>query len=167
MKKFNNFKPLNEITLPTLKIDEILDDVPTSTSLMKNVLATYYKTYEEYIDIVDKNKHIYKIYDLSGEIMNNNRSYFNSCIFEKQDIHKIKQNIIDYSIGEFHYNLPNNLNIFGIDLKPSSFINKEDLKMSFDNTITIQDTLNIIGNILGYERMEQFNDFYIWTSKKI
>lgn len=169
--KFNNFNnkinKINEVKVPQMKIDEILDDVTkVNNNTLKSVLVSYYKTYEDYIDLIDKNTHHFKIHDMTGDIMQNNRVSFDVYIFDRQDIKRISKNLVDISIGEFYSELPNNLNIFGIDLKPSSFINKQDLEVVFDEIYTEEETVNIITNILGFKEEGRFNDFYIWSNKQ-
>lgn len=166
IKKFEKFK-LYEVNLPTMRLDEITDDVTqVNNNTLKRVLVSYYKTYDDYIDLIDKKNHLFKVHDMVGDIMNNNRVSFDVCIFEKQDLERIKINLIDFAIGEFHNELPNSLNIFGIDMKPSSFINKEELKTVFDGVFTPEEIINVITSILGYNYDGQFNDFFIWSNKQ-
>lgn len=167
VKSFDEFKKLNEIKLPILKIDEILDDVSViKNNTLRSVLVTFYKTFQDYIDLVSKKHHQFRINDLSGDILNNNRVSFDAYIYDINDINQIRKNIIDYSVGEFLSNLPLNINVFGMDLKTSSFINKEELKTSFEMTISLDETINIISAILNFKFESKFNDFYIFSSKK-
>jgi hypothetical protein len=158
---------LNEMVLPVMKIDEILDDVTIVTNdTLKRVLTSFYKTYDDYIDLSDKKKHFFKVHDMVGDIMNNNRVSFDACIFEKGDIQRIKENLVVFAIGEFHNALPSNLNVFGMDLKPNSFLNKEELKNVFEEAFLPEEVIKIITNILGYKYEGQFNDFFIWSNKQ-
>lgn len=162
----NKLEKLYEINLPVMKLSEILDDVTqVNDNTLKRVLVSYYKTYDDYIDLVDKKKHFFKVHDMIGDIMNNNRVSFDVCIYDKQDLERIKTNLVDFAIGEFHNELPNTLNIFGIDMKPSSFINKDELKTVFEGIFTHQEVVTIITNILGWKFDGQFNTFYIWSNK--
>lgn len=168
---FNNFSKIEnqkifEMNLPIMKIDEILDDITTTkTDTLKSVLMSYFKTYIDYIDIVDKKTHIFKIYDMKGDVLNNNRVSFDVCIFEVGDMERIKNNLIEYSVSEYYKLMPNNINIFGIDLNPTSFINNDDLKDVFDKLFTLEETVKIITNIINYNFEEKYNDFYIWSKK--
>jgi len=164
--KFTQYQIINEMKLPIIKLNEILDEVSkVSNKTLKTVLVTYFKTYIEYIDLIDKNKHIFRINDMSGDILNNNRASFDVIIFDKIDLNQIKTNIIDYSIGEFYTTLPEEVNVFGISMKPSSFINKEELKQVFEGQITDQVTIDIISNVTKFNYLEKFNDFFIWSNK--
>jgi hypothetical protein len=162
----NKLEKLYEVKLPTMRLDEIIDDITqVNNNTLKRVLVSYYKTYDDYIDLIDKKKHFFKVHDMVGDIMNNNRVSFDVCIYDKQDIERIKVNLVDFAIGEFHNELPNTLNIFGIDMKPSSFINKDELKTVFDGIFTHQEVVTIITNILGWKFDGQFNDFFIFSNK--
>lgn len=168
LKSWEQFQKLNEIKLPILKIDEILDGVsPIKKETEKRILVSYYKTYDEYIDIADKKKHHFKVHDLAGDIMNNNRVSFDVVIFNKEDLELIKKNIIDYSVGEFYSLLPSSINVFGLDMKPSSFVNKEELKFTFEQSLITEEVNIIIANVLGYNFEKQFNDYFIWSNKPI
>ena len=167
LNEFFNSEKLNEVKLPTMKLDEIIDDVKhVNNNTLKRVLVSYFKTYDDYIDLTDKKKHLFKVHDMVGDIMNNNRVSFDVCIFDKDDLSRIKTNLVDFAIGEFHNELPNSLNIFGIDMKPSSFVNKEELKTVFDGIFINEEIVKIITGILGYNFDGQFNDFFIWSNKQ-
>jgi len=167
LNEFFNSEKLNEVKLPTMKLDEIIDDVKqVNNNTLKRVLVSYFKTYDDYIDLTDKKKHLFKVHDMVGDIMNNNRVSFDVCIFDKDDLSRIKTNLVDFAIGEFHNELPNSLNIFGIDMKPSSFVNKEELQTVFDGIFINEEIVTIITGILGYNFDGQFNDFFIWSNKQ-
>lgn len=166
IKRWDQYFRINEIKIPLIKIDAILDNVDqTTTNVYKKVLVTQYKTYIEYIDLVDKKKHHFKINDVSGDIMRTNKITFDCIIFNTNDLDTIKKNIVKYCIGEFISQLPDTLNIFGIDLKPSSFVNKKDLEDSFENTINQQEVINAIQYITGLNYETKLQDFFIWSNK--
>ena len=51
-------------------------------------------------------------------------------------------------------------------MKPSSFVNKEELKTVFDGIFINEEIVKIITGILGYNFDGQFNDFFIWSNKQ-
>ena len=65
-------------------------------------------------------------------------------------------------MNEFYSNLPNNINIFGIDIKPISFINKDDLKFTFGNILTIDELKKIITITSGYNYVGEKDGYFIW-----
>jgi hypothetical protein len=164
--RFGDYEALNEMQLPIMKFGEILDEVSkVSNKTLKTILVTHFKTYLEYIDLVDKNSHIFRINDMTGDVMNNNRMSFDAIIFDTADIQQIKTNIVNYSIGEFYTHLPQNIDVFGIEMTPTSFINKEELRIVFENFLMDQKVVDIISNITGFTFEKKFNDFYIWSKK--
>jgi hypothetical protein len=161
----DEFFKINEVRIPHIKLIDIIDNVDKANDVYKKVLVTNYKTNLEYIDLVNKDKHHYKINDMSGDIMGSNKVSFDVVIFNLNDLDTIKKNIIKYCIGEFHDNIPGNLNIFGIDINPSSFINKSDLEESFKNTIDINEVVNTISLITNLNFETKLQDFYIFSNK--
>jgi hypothetical protein len=169
VKTFENYiskEILNEIKLPILKIDEILDGVSViSNNMLQRFLTNYYKTHLEYIDVVDKKKHIFKVNDISGDILDSTRVTFDVIVFQDTDLSIIRDNIVRYAINEFYDQLPDMLDIFGIQIKPIGFIDKEGLKTTFNSTITIETAVEIISDITGFQYEEKYESFYVWTKK--
>ena len=164
-KNFEDYMHINEIKLPVVRLDEILDDIGFAKGIHKKALTNFFKTHEDYIDLVDKKKHHFKINDISGDIMGNNRVTFDAIIFNNNEINLIIDNVVKYSIGEFYSQLPDTLNIFDIEIKPMSLINKNDLKEIFKNLLTFNQVIETITSITGFEYNGQLNDFYIWSKK--
>jgi len=161
-----DFQLITEMKLPIMKLEEILDGVTkVANKTIKSVLVTYFKTYIEYIDLTDKEKHIFRVNDMTGDVLNNNRVSFDVIVYDKSDLMTIKQNMIKFSVSEFYSTLPATVNVFGIDMKPSSFINKEELNVVFEAQITNQVIADTISGVSGFRFDKKFNDFYIWTNK--
>lgn len=166
MKNWKQY--FESIIIPGIKIDEFIKDINIANNSYKNVLSSFYNTYENYIDIIDKEKHIFKINDLTGDILNNNRVSFNVMVFEEnQLLETIKENITLLSMQEFYSNLPNMINIYGIDIKPISFINKEDLEFTFKESITIKEIIRILSQASNYKYEGSKDGYYIWSKKDI
>lgn len=151
------------LIIPGLKLDEFLNGIEPAGKIHKNILSIFFNTYENYVDIDDALKHIFKINDLTGDILNNGRVQFNAMVFGKQELEiVVRNNIVNLSMNEFYSNLPNNINIFGIDIKPISFIHKDDLKFSFENLLTIDELKRIITSVSGYSSVGEKDGYYIW-----
>ena len=73
--------------------------------------------------------------------------------------------IIKYALGEFYSQLPDTLNIFDIQLKPMSFINKTELMEVFKNMLTFDQTINIITSVTGFNYDGELGDFFVWSKK--
>lgn len=166
MKNWKQY--FESIIIPGIKIDEFIKDINIADNKYKNILASFYNTYENYIDIEDKERHIFKINDLTGDILNNNRVAFNVMVFEENQLEEnIKENITLLSMQEFYSNLPNMVNIYGIDIKPISFINKDDLEFTFRESITKKEIIRILSQASNYKYEGNKDGYYIWSKKDI
>lgn len=151
------------LIIPGLDISEFLNGLEPAGNAHKNILSIFFNTYENYVDLDDPQKHIFKVNDLTSDILNNGRVQFNAMVFGKQELEIIvRNNIVNLSMNEFYSNLPNNINIFGIDIKPISFIHKDDLKFSFENLLTIDELKRIITVVSGYIFSGERDGYYIW-----
>jgi hypothetical protein len=162
-----NWKQFNEsFNIPGVRIEEITVGLKPADKGHKDMIASYFNTFENYIDDEDPQKHIYKINDLTGDILNSGRVQFRVLILGKQEIEEtVKNNICNLSISEFYQSLPTTLNIYGINLKPISFINKEDLKGTFDGMLVIDELVKIITMISNFQFKTEKEGYYIWTKK--
>jgi len=162
IKNFAKYK-INELNIPTLNLDEFISNVPKiKNDIYIKALATYYKTYDSYIDINDKKKHWFKVHDMSGDIMKNNRVSFNVMCFSEDDIKIIHSNIIKLAVSEVYSELPDTLNIFGTTLKLISFIDKGALKFTLSSLINMDEAIKVISKTSGYQYVTKIDNFHIW-----
>lgn len=164
--KFTEWNSLYEFAIPNVKLEEFFYNIKFVNNKYKKMLVDYYKTYDQYIDLTDKKKHKYKINDLTGDILGTERVVFNAFIFDKEDIENIRENLVTFASSEFYTSIPDSLDVFGIQMKPLTFIDKEGVKFSFQQTITFDTTLNVISTMGGMTYENEFNGYYIWSDKK-
>ncbi len=167
IKKYTEYDPINEFQVPNVKIDEFLYNIKFAGKSHKNVLLTQYKTFDQYVDLIDKKKHVFKVNDLSGDILNSERVVFKSIVFDKDDIENIKENIVTYALSDFYSDMPDMLDIFGIQIKPITFIDKDAVKTTFEQIITFDQTITIISELSKFTYEGELNGFYIWSDKKV
>lgn len=166
IQKFTEWSPLHEFQIPNVKLDEFFYNIKTAGNKYLNVLVEYYKTYDQYVDLMDKRKHLFKVNDMSGDILGSERVVFKCYIFDKEDIENIRENIVTFALSEFYSDIPDSLNVFGISMRPLSFIDKDSVKFSFQQTITFDTTLNVISTLSEMKYEGEYNGYYIWTDKK-
>ena len=59
IKNWNKY--FESLIIPGLKLDEFLTGLQPAGKAHKNILSIYFNTYENYVDIDDVKKHIFKI----------------------------------------------------------------------------------------------------------
>lgn len=156
-------KYFESLVIPGLQIGEFLNGLEPAGKAHKNILSIFFNTYENYVDLDDPQKHIFKVNDLTGDILGNGRVQFNAMVFGKQELETVvRNNIVNLAMIEFYNNLPNNINIYGIDIKPISFIHKDDLKFTFENMLTIDELKRIVTAVSGYTFSGERDGYYIW-----
>ena len=165
IQKFTEWNSILEFQIPNVKLEEFFYNIKLAAPKYTKILVDYYKTYEQYIELLDKRKHLYKINDLSGDILGTERVVFKSYIFDKEDIENIRENLVTFALSEFYSDIPDSLNILGIMLKPLSFIDKDAVKYTFQQTITFDTTLNVISTLGQMTYENEFNGYYIWNDK--
>jgi len=104
--------------------------------------------------------------DLTGDILGTERVVFKCYIFDKEDIENIRENLVNFALSEFYSDIPDSLDIFGIKLKPLSFIDKEALTYTFQQSITFDTALNVISTLGGMVYENEYQGYYIWSNKK-
>lgn len=164
---YTEFDPINEFKIPNVKLEEFLYNIKFAGKAHKKILLSHYNTFDQYVDLIDKKKHLFKVNDLSGDILNSERVIFKSMVFEREDVENIKENIVTYALSDFYTDIPDSLDIFGIQLKPMAFIDKNAVKTTFEQTITFDQTISIISNLSKFKYEGEVNGFFIWTDKKI
>lgn len=164
--KFTEWSSLYEFEIPNVKLEDFFYNIKLAGTKYTKLLVDYCKSYEQYIDLTDKRKHLYKINDMSGDILGTEKVVFKCMIFDKEDIENIRENLVTFALSDFYTNLPDVIDVFGIKVKPLSFIDKEAVKYSFQQTITFDTTLNVISTLGKMTYENEFNGYYIWSDKK-
>lgn len=162
---FTKWNNIREFKIPNVRLEDFLYNTKNAGPKSTKIIAQYYKAHEDYVDLVDKKKHLYNVSDLTGDILGNERVKFKCMIFDKEDIEKIQENFVDYAYSDFWKEIPEMLNIFGISISPRSYFKKDDVKFTFKETITFDTVLNVVGELSEMIFEGEVQGFYIWSTK--
>jgi len=165
--KYTEFDQINEFQIPNVKLEEFLYNIKFAGNSHKKALLSHFNTFEQYVDLIDKKKHLFKVNDLSGDILNSERVVFKSMVFDKDDVENIRENVVIYALSDFYTDIPDMLDIFGIQIKPITFIDKDAVKTTFQQIITFDQALTIIAALSNFHYDGELNGFYIWSDKKV
>ena len=122
---------------------------------MEKVLADVFDTNLGSIDVVDSDKHFFKVNDWNGKDIN-------VLIYSKEDLELIKNNIIDSLYEE----LKSKKVLLGglIELPLSSITGDVGyIRFSIGNELKLNE---VISHLLEVEHHESFNGYEIWIEKK-
>jgi len=163
--KFDSFKINESFSIPNIRLEEFLHNISHADKVHKMSVAAYYTTYEAYVDLVEPKTHMFKVNDLKGDIMGNNRVGINVITFSDNELESIKMNIVNFCLNQFFTDIPNTVDIFGIQVKPLTYINKEQIKQLFENNINIETTIRIIAETSKFNYEGVKNKYHVWSQK--
>lgn len=162
IKNFDKFKMIKESTIPMIHFEEILNNVKAANKGHIAALSSQYKISDKYIDISSKTTHTFRVNDLTGDILGTSRVILNVICLHETDIDIIRQNLVKVAVEEFYKALPETLNIFSIDLRPSTFINRQELEFVFDGAVTKDEALRKISEINKTDYVGVRDGYHIW-----
>lgn len=168
IQKFENYNKTNEsfIELPTISLTDLTNNIDFGNVIHKKILANAFKIYPEYIDFYQKKLHHFKINDMSGKLLSNNQVVFDAIIFNEDELKQIKNNLIDIFKKRFYDNLPSEFSLIGINLTIESWLKKDELDFTIENTIDLNKVIDVISSASKMNYYKNIENFYIWSNKK-
>ncbi len=155
---FESFKYFesNEFKIQSLK-QSLYKGIEKSNINMEKILADYFDTNLGDIDIIDSDKHIFKLNDW-------NNSDYEVIIYSKDEINVITDNIIEHLYSELSNKKIELTEHISIEL--SDLINKELFTSKIDKILTEDLIKKLITDALGddFKFKDEFKEHYIWIS---
>lgn len=120
----------------------------------EKVLADHFDTSLGHIDIVDPDKHIFKVdvWGKSGEVV----------IYSKEELDLITENMIEYLFSEIK---TKKIELSGnISVSLGNLITEETFKREVEeNVFSTNKPVNLVTQCLGYEFKSEFENYFIWV----
>ena len=157
-ESFNLFES-DEFKIPSMK-ECLYKGIDKADIKMEKILADIFDTNLGSIDIVDADKHIFKIEDWEGEDKK-------VIIYSKEDLEVIKDNMIENLYDELRKKKVELSNKISVDL--SDLIKEDDFTGMMDGKLSISEFNNslikeIITDLLEFEFMKEESGYFIWNS---
>jgi hypothetical protein len=153
---FESFKIFESDEFKTFSLKQALyKGIEKADLNMEKVLADVFDTNLGSIDVVDSDKHFFKVNDWNGKDIN-------VLIYSKEDLELIKNNIIDSLYEE----LKSKKVLLGglIELPLSSITGDVGyIRLSIGNELKLNE---VISHLLEVEHHKSFNGYEIWIEKK-
>lgn len=155
---FESFKYFesNEFKIQSLK-QSLYKGIEKSNINMEKILADYFDTNLGDIDIIDSDKHIFKLNDW-------NNSDYEVIIYSKDEINVITDNIIEHLYSELSNKKIELTEHISIEL--SDLINKELFTSKIGKVLTEDLIKKLISDALdgNFKFKDEFKEHYIWIS---
>ncbi len=164
IKENENIEVLN-IDMSKHNINELLIGLKQSNEMVE-ILSKYFKTTKDFVDYIDNLKHLYKVSDLTSDIFNSDRAYFNVAVYDEDDMVIIQKNINNIFLSELYSSLPDKINILGVNINLQDVIDKVEFKNILKNKINKDESIKILSKMLGYDFSGfVYDKYYIFIKK--
>lgn len=130
--------------------------IEKATINYEKVIADHFDTNLGAIDVVDADKHLFRINDWQGEDLS-------VIIYSKEDIELIKNNLIDFLFLELtkkSIEIIDGIKVNLSDMVKSNMFEEEMILMFDKDNFLIE----IISKYLEFEFKSEFNGYFIWIS---
>ena len=131
-----------------------------------DILAAYFKTNPEYIEVLNKDYCVYTITDFKTDILKNNRVRLNVLLLTEDQLDKMKNNVLEKIVSGIYNQIPTNVAYMGIQVSPHTVLDKQKIKDAI-KVIVDKNILDIVSNVTKYTFVEKYGEgFYIWKQVK-
>jgi hypothetical protein len=164
--KFSEFESYNEaMEYGDISAEYLFNDIGFANDDI-DILASYFKTKEDYIELKDQKYCLYTITDFKTDITRNNRVKMDVMIIADFQLEKMKDNVTRKILSGVYEQIPQDIIYMGILVKPHTILDKEKLKESVD-LIVDKNIINIITSVSKYTFEAKYGDnYYIWKKLK-
>ena len=157
-ESFNLFES-DEFKIPSMK-ECLYKGIEKADIKMEKILADVFDTNLGSIDVIDSDKHTFKIEDWEGEDKK-------VIIYSKEDLEIIKDNMVENLYDELRKKKVELSNKVSVDL--SDLIKEDDFTGMMSDQLSISEFDNslikeIITDLLEFEFMKEESGYFVWIS---
>lgn len=126
----------------------------------EKLLADHFDTNLSQIDIVDSDKHLFKLTNWEDEDLL-------VIVYNKDEMDIIKSNIVEYLTDEL---FKKEVDLLGLSVKLENLVDRDKAEKSIESQLDDERITDLINNSLGNNftnfNFEKTDDFYIWSKKE-
>lgn len=151
---FENFKffESEEYKISSMK-QCLYKGIERSTTSHEKVIADHFDTSLGHVDVVDTDKHIFKV-DVWGKSID-------VVIYSKEELDLITKNMIELLYNEIKTKKVELSSNITVDL--SNLISHDSFKREVEkNVFSVNKPVNLVSQCLGYEFKSEFENYFIW-----
>jgi len=164
--KFSEFETQNEaLDYKKITAEYLFDDIGFANDDI-DILSSYFKTKEDYIELKNQDYCLYTITDFKTDIMKNNRVKMDVLILADFQLEKMKDNVTRKILSGIYEQIPQDVEYMGILVKPHTIMDKEKLKESVDSIVD-KKILDIVSGVTKYHYEAKYGEnYHIWKKIK-
>jgi hypothetical protein len=164
--KFSEFDVQNEgVDSKDITAEYLFNDIGFANDDM-DILAQFFKTKEDYIEVKDENYCVYSVTDFKTDIMKNNRVKMDVLFLANFQMEKMKENVTRKILSGIYEQIPQDVQYMGILVKPHTIMDKAKLKESV-SSIVEKNIVSIVSNVTKYTYAQEYGGgYHIWKKVK-
>lgn len=164
--KYSQFEMNNEaVDYKDITAEYLFNDIGYANDDV-DILASFFKTKEDYIEVKNQDYCIYSVTDFKTDITQNNRVRTEVLILADFQLEKMKENVVRKILSGIYSQIPQDVQFMGVLVKPHTIMDKAKLKESV-GIIVDKNILNIVSSVTKYEYVQQYGEnYHIWKKVK-
>lgn len=166
IRKFSDFEYQKEsLDTNELSAEYLFNDIGFAQEDM-DILADYFKTNKEFIQVKSKDFCVYTLDDFNTDITRNNRVKTDILLLSDSQIQKMKENVNNKILSGIYNLIPQEVQYMGVQVKPHTVLDKQRIKDAI-KVITEKNILEVITNVTKYKYIGKIGEnYFIWKKEK-
>ena len=166
IRKYSQFEYTKEsIDTNEISSEYLFNDIGYANDDM-DILAGFFNTNKEFIEVVSRDYCVYTITDFKSDITRNNRTRTNILLLSDIQVGRMKENVNKRILTGIYNQIPTEVQYMGIQVSPHSVLDKQKIKDAISEIVD-KNILDIISKVTKYDFVEQYNEtYFIWKKEK-
>lgn len=166
IKKFSDFEMQKEsIDYSEISAEYLFSDIGYAQDDM-DILADYFKTNVEFIEVKNKDYCVYSINDFKTDITKNNRLKTDVLLLTDLQIEKMKDNVTKKIVSGIYNLIPQEVQYMGVQVSPHTVLDKKRIKDAVVEIVE-KNIIDTISNVTKFSYVEKFGEnYFIWKKNK-
>lgn len=166
IRKYSQFEYTKEsIDTDELSSEYLFNDVGYANDDI-DILAGFFNTNKEFIEVVSSEYCVYTITDFKADITRNNRTRTNILLLSDIQVSRMKENVNKRILTGIYNQIPTEVQYMGIQVSPHSVLDKQKIKDAISEIVD-KNIIDIISKVTKYDFVDNYNEtYYIWKKEK-
>lgn len=166
IRKYSQFEYTKEsIDTDEISSEYLFNDIGYANDDM-DILAGFFNTNKEFIEVVSREYCVYTITDFKSDITRNNRTRTNILLLSDIQVGRMKENVNKRILTGIYNQIPTEVQYMGIQVSPHSVLDKQKIKDAISEIVD-KNIIDIISKVTKYDFVDKYNEtYFIWKKEK-
>lgn len=166
IRRFSDFDYLKEsIDTDELSPEYLFSEIGYANDDM-DILAGYFNTSPEFIEVKSRDYCVYILSDFKTDISKNNRMNTEILLLSDIQISRMKENVNKRILTGIYNQIPTEVQYMGIQVSPHTVLDKQRIKDAISEIVD-KNILDVITKVSKFDYVGIYNEtYYIWKKEK-